>query len=111
MADPLRVARSRTYPVPVEGAFASTLTWPLEELFARRYGPLPPITGTVQDGVWGTVDQERTIRMADGGTMRERLVTVDAPHVFAYEITDITGPMKPIAGRVEGTWAFEAVGS
>ena len=111
MAAPLRVSHARTYPTSVDEAFAKTLSWPLEELFVRRYGPLPPITGTVQDGVWGSVGQQRTIRTADGGTMQERLVTVDPPTLFAYEITDVTGPMKLIAGRVEGTWAFEPVGT
>ncbi len=111
MASPLHVSCSRTYPVPVDEAYERTITWPLEELFHARFGPIPPITGTDQDGLWGTVGQVRTIHLSDGGSMQERLVVVDPPNEFGYEITGITGPMKPLAARIEGTWAFEVVGS
>jgi hypothetical protein len=111
MAPPLHVSRARTYPIPVEQAYEHTITWPLEELFHRRFGPIPPITGTDQDGVWGTVDQVRTIHLGDGGSMQERLVVADPPREFGYEITGITGPMKPLASRIRGTWAFEPVGT
>ena len=111
MASPLHVSCSRTYPVPADRAYELTLAWPLEELFDKRFGPIPPITGTDQDGEWGTVDQVRTIRLSDGGTMQERLVKVEAPKEFGYVITDVTGPMKQLASRIEGTWAFAEVGT
>lgn len=111
MASTLELSSSRTYPVARDRAYELTLNWPLDELFHRRFGPIPPIVGTEQDGPWGTLGQERTIRLGDGGTMRERLVVVDGPAIFAYEITGITGPMKPLAGRIEGSWAFAEVGT
>ena len=111
MAAPLHVSASRTYPVPADKAYELTLPWPLEELFDARYGLIPPIAGTDQDGVWGVVGDVRTIHTSDGGTMRERLVVIDAPHEFGYEITGLTGPMKPLASRIEGAWAFEEVGT
>ncbi len=111
VASPLRLSSSRTYPVERDRAFTRTLTWPLEELFCRRYGPIPPIAGTDQEGEWGAVGQERPIRTGDGGSMRERLVEVDPPHRFAYEITGVTGPMKPLASRIEGSWSFDEVGT
>ncbi|HRW36991.1 MAG: SRPBCC family protein [Acidimicrobiales bacterium] len=111
MASPLHVSCSRTYPVPADRAYELTVAWPLEELFHRRYGPIPPIVGTDQDGEWGTFGQVRTIHLADGGSMQERLTTVEPPHRFGYEITGVTGPMKPLAARIEGTWAFEEVGT
>lgn len=111
MAAPLHVSRSRTYPVPVADAYAHTLALPLEQLFSTRFGPIPPIAGTTQEGEWGARHQVRTVRLADGGTMQERLVAVDPPHRFAYELTDVTGPMKPLATHIEGEWAFDAVGT
>ncbi|WP_421117853.1 SRPBCC family protein [Aquihabitans daechungensis] len=111
MASPLHVSCSRTYPVALAEAYERTITWPLEELFHQRYGPIPSIKGTDQDGVWGEVGQVRTIHTADGGSMQERLVTADPPNEFGYEITGVTGPMKPLVDHIEGTWAFEAVGT
>ncbi|WP_426574773.1 SRPBCC family protein [Aquihabitans sp. McL0605] len=111
MASPLHVSRSRTFPIALAEAYERTLAWPLPELFEARYGPIPPITSTDQEGEWGTVGQVRTIHTGDGGSMRERLVRVDPPNVFAYEITELTGPMKGLASLIEGTWAFEEVGT
>ena len=43
--------------------------------------------------------------------MREELVTLDRPHRFGYELTQITGPMAPLVDRVEGEWRFEPAGT
>ena len=109
MASPAVTSYSRVFPVPVEKAFDTVLPTPLPELFHRRYGPIPPIA-SVEDqiGVWGTVGQTRTIRTADGGSMREELTRVDAPHAFGYTITDLTGPMKPLVATIHGLWSFDA---
>src|SRR6478609_924922 len=103
---------SRTYPVPVERAFDVLLPTPLTELFHRRYAALPPIREVRdQDGEWGTVGQTRTIVLADRGTMRETLTSVERPHSFGYRISDISGPMKPLAAAVDGLWTFEPAGT
>ena len=114
MSGPLSVAASRTYPVPVDRAFDVVAPAPLPTIFRRRYGPLPPIRA-VRDqtgGAWATgLGQTRTIVLADRGTMREELVTLDRPHRFGYELTRITGPMAPLVERVEGEWSFEPAGT
>lgn len=108
----LELAASRTYPVPVDRAFDVLLPTPLTELFGRRYAALPPIREVRdQDGAWGTVGQTRTIVLADRGTMRETLVSVDRPRSFGYRISDIAGPMKPLAAAVDGVWTFEEAGT
>lgn len=108
----LHVERSRAYPVTVEHAYEAVLSAPLAEVFSARYGPLPPIrTVRDQEGVWGTVGQTRTIVLADGGTMREELTRVEPHREFAYRITDVTGPMKPLVASVEGRWAFAPAGT
>ncbi|MGN6692679.1 MAG: SRPBCC family protein [Aquihabitans sp.] len=111
MSSPVHVSASRTYPVPVGPAYEHTITWPLEELFAKRFGPIPPIVRTDGPTPWGTLDQVRTIHLGDGGSMQERLTVVEAPRRFGYEITGITGPMKPLAERIEGLWSFDPVGT
>lgn len=87
------------------------LATPLPQLFHRRYGPIPPIKSVDgQVGEWRTVGQTRTIRTADGGSMREELTQVDRPTAFGYTITDVTGPMKPLVATVQGLWSFDPAG-
>lgn len=111
MPSPTTMSRSRTFPVAADDAFTRMLPMPLEDIFDRRYGPLPPITRVEQDGAWATTGQVRTIHTSDGGEMREELTSVDAPHRFTYELTPQGGPMKPLVARVEGEWRFEPVGT
>ncbi len=108
-----RLEYSRTYPTAVEPTFEWLLPVPLEQVFSRRYGPIPPIKGTDIDGggPWGRPGQTRTIRLADGGTMREHLTSVDAPRSFGYRLDSITGPMKPLVTSIDGTWAVESAGN
>ena len=107
----LELASSRTYPVDVERAFDLVLPMPLTDLFSRRYAAMPPIREVRdQQGEWGTLGQTRTIRLADGGTLRETLTSVERPRSFGYRITDVTGPMKPLVTQVEGRWLFEPAG-
>ena len=108
----LELSQSRTYPVDVERAYDVVLPTPLPALFRRRYAAIPPIREVRdQQGPWGTVGQTRTIRLADGGTLRETLTVVERPRVFGYRITDVTGPMKALVSEVEGRWLFEPAGT
>lgn len=111
MVQPFVTSYARVFPTAPETAFDRVLPTPLPQLFHRRYGPIPPIASVEgQDGVWGTVGQTRTIRLADGGSMREELTRVDRPRAFGYTISDVTGPMKPLVAQVHGLWSFEAAG-
>ena len=62
-------------------------------------------------GAWDSVGQSRRIVLADGGTMLETLTRVDPPTAFGYAITELTGPLSPIASAADGLWAFEAAGT
>jgi hypothetical protein len=44
--------------------------------------------------------------LVGGGSMREKLTSVDPPRSFGYTLTDITGPMAPLVSHVEGEWSF-----
>lgn len=113
MPSPLIVSAKRAVPVETEEAFERTLTTPLPQLFSRRYGVLPAIKdASGASEPWGsTPGQTRTIRTADGGSMRETLLQVDRPRSFAYQIGAIKGPMMALAASVEGTWSFAPVGT
>ena len=104
------MSASRTYPTPIHAAFDALLPAPLEQVFVRRFGPIPAIRGTeqVQPGPWGQVGYVRTIRMADGGAVREELTRVDRPTAFGYTLSEVSGPLKFLASRVEGLWTFLA---
>ncbi|HZC72642.1 MAG TPA: SRPBCC family protein [Jatrophihabitans sp.] len=113
MVAPLALHCSRTYPVHVEEAFDTVLTTPLESIFNRRHGPIPAVRATEgADGeVWGRAGQLRTIRLADGGSMREELISVERPGAFTYTLRDVTGPLKPLASHVDGRWSFTVAGT
>ncbi|HEX7740297.1 MAG TPA: SRPBCC family protein [Marmoricola sp.] len=105
------VSASQVVPGVPAHAFAAVLPTPLPALFDRRFGPIQPIKEvTDQVGEWSTTGQTRTIRLADGGSMREELTEVSAPDAFGYRITDIHGPMRPLVAEVEGRWTFAAEG-
>lgn len=106
------VERSRSIPVTVQDAFSGTLPMPLPVLFRRWYGPIPPIKQVRdQTGDWGTAGQTRTVILTGGGSMREELTSVDPPRSFGYTLTQITGPMAPLVGLVEGQWRFTPAGT
>jgi len=108
----VELEQSRTFPVPVPEAFERVLAAPLEQVFARRYGALPPVRGVHdQDGAWGTVGQTRVIALGDGGSMRERLTSVVSDSRFDYVVEDVTGPMRALVDSLEGTWAFAPAGT
>ena len=111
MPSPCRVSHTGVVPGAPEEVFGRVLPEPLEHVFRRRFLAIPPVTGTRdQPGSWSTPGQTRTIVLADGGTMRETLTAVDAPHRFAYTIDSVTGPMKPLVSEVAGTWSFAPEG-
>jgi hypothetical protein len=112
MTENVNLSHSRTFPAGVEESFDALLPFDLSRLFNRRYAAIPPIKGVRdQAGPWTTPGQTRTIALADGGTMREELLEVTRPHRFAYRITEITGPMKPLATSLDGAWELEPAGT
>lgn len=112
MTGDVLLSYSRTYPVEVAQAFDELMPIDLTALFDRRYAAIPPIRSVEdQAGAWGTPGQTRTIRLADGGSMREELTEVTRPARFAYLITEVTGPMKPLVASLEGAWSFEPAGT
>jgi hypothetical protein len=112
VAVPILVEQSRAIPVEVQHAFHRTLPMSLPTIFCRRYALLPPVKEVRgQVGTWGQVGQVRTVVTSDGGTMREVLTEVDAPHSFSYHLSDITGPMRPLVDSIEGYWEFTSKGT
>lgn len=108
------MSHSRTFPIEVDRAFADVLALPLPLLFSNRHLVIGPIT-EVRDAVgeWDTVGKGRTIVLAGKpeATMRETLMSLDPPRSFGYELTDLTGPLKALATRIEGTWEFAPAGT
>jgi hypothetical protein len=103
-------SESLVIPVPVEQAFHRTLPVPLTEIFSRRHGLFPPIKEVRdQTGAWDAAGQTRTVVMADGGSTREELTSVDPPRSFGYRLGDATGPMALLVDHVLGEWTFTPV--
>lgn len=112
MTDDVQLSYSRTFPADVERTFDQVLHYDLTKLFSRRYAAIPPIKSVRdQAGAWATPGQTRTIALGDGGTMREELLEVARPSRFAYRISGVTGPMKPLVAGLDGAWEFEPAGT
>lgn len=111
MTTPITVERSRVIPVSAPDAFAGALDIPLPTLLSSRYGPFPPIKAVRGQTDWAQAGDSRTIIPAGGGSMRETLTAVDAPHSFGYRITEIRGPMAMLVDHIDGTWAFSSDGA
>jgi hypothetical protein len=112
MTTPVVLAESRAVPVSAERAWDRLLPARLDRVFSRRFAAIPPVrTVRGQDGVWGRVGQSRTIVLADGGTMREELLTVQQPEVFSYRMSQFTGPLKPLVAGAIGSWTLAPAGT
>jgi hypothetical protein len=112
MSQPLVVEQSRAIPVELQDAFQGTLAAPLPTVFRRWYGPISPIKRVDgQVGEWETVGQSRTLVLTGGGSVREELTRIDAPHSFGYTLSEIKGPLSGLVGGVDGEWSFAPVGT
>ena len=107
----LELTASRVVDGDVDATFSRVLPMPLEQLFVRWYGPLPPIRATEGPLPWQTPGQQRRVDLAGPGSMRETLTEVEPPHHFSYRLDDIRGPMKGLIAAVDGRWAFAPNGA
>ena len=111
MAGPVVMTASRSYTLAAPAAYERTLSVPLEDLFPRRFGPIPAVTTTERTSAdpWGSLGQVRTVRLADGGSFREELTRVEPPAAFGYALSEVTGPMRFLVSGVDGLWRFDAL--
>jgi len=107
-----RVEASRLVAVEPTQAFDRLIAARLPEVFSHRYAAFPPVREvTDQPDGWGTVGQTRTILLADGGSTRETLTSVDRPHSYAYLLDEIHGPLRPFVRTVDGIWSVTPEGT
>ena len=103
----IHLEASRVIPLPQQEAYDLVRARPLPDIFADRYLAIPPIKETRDEPTtWDTVGQSRTIVLADGGTLREELTSVEDGKSFGYVITEVTGPMKALVAQANGRWTF-----
>ena len=107
----LELTASRVVDGDVDRAFSRVLPMPLERLFVRWYGPIPPIRLTEGPLPWQTPGQQRRVELVGPGWMRETLTEVEPPHQFSYRLDNIRGPMKGLIASVDGRWAFAPSGA
>ena len=108
-----RVEASRLVAVEPTVAFERLMAARLPEVFSRSYAAFPAVREVTEqpDEDWGTVGQTRTIRLADGGSLRQIITSVDRPHSYAYVLDDIHGRLRPFVASVEGRWSITPKGT
>lgn len=107
-----RVEASRLLAVEPTKAFEGLMAARLPELFSRRYAAFPAVQEVRDEPEdWGTVGQTRTILLADGGSVRETLTSVDRPRSYTYVLDEIHGKLRPFVSTVEGAWSVTPEGT
>ena len=107
-----RVDASRLVAVEPAAACDRLIVAALPEVFARRVALFPAVQEVVDEPeVWGTVGQTRTIVLADGGRLRETLVSVDRPAGYTYLLDDFHGRLRPFVRTVDGVWSVTPEGT
>ena len=107
-----RVEASRLVAVEPAEACDRLIAARLPEVFSRRYAGFPAVREvTDEPEVWGTVGQTRTIVLADGGRLRETLVSVDRPAGYTYLLDDFHGRLRPFVRTVDGVWSVTPEGT
>lgn len=53
----------------------------------------------------------RTVVLSVGSSMHEELVVVDAPNVFRYHLSRLTGPLAALFDHVDGEFLFTPIGT
>lgn len=102
--------QSRAIPIDVDTAFARTLPMSPVTIF-QRYGPIRGIKAIRdQTGDRTTVGRTRTVVLSVGST-HEELTVVDAPNVFRYRLSRLTGPLGPLLDHVDGEFLFTPIGT
>jgi hypothetical protein len=72
------------------------------------FGPLPAVASvTNPTGRWDEPGQERTLHLADGSSLCERMTAVDPARSFSYELDQISGPLRHLVRVFSGCWSFE----
>lgn len=104
------VSSSHTFTMTPERGWDVIVEAPLQEIFNHRSGPIPPVKEMRGSDTWGHVGDARTVVLADGSSNLETLVGASRPDDYRYELTEFTGPMKALVGKVEGRFSFEAQG-
>ena len=103
---------SRVLAVHHDEAMERFIRVPLTDIFDHRHLALPAIKRVdAPDGLFDQVGQSRTIHLADGGSMVETLTVVSPPGEYGYRISDVRGPLKPLAKEIRGLWTFTPVGA
>lgn len=102
------MAASRIVAGDVERTFDRVLPMPIETIFVRWQGPLPPVRSTEGPVPWQQPGQQRRVNLVGPGWMIETLTEVERPHQFSYRLGQIHGPMRALIATVEGRWAFRA---
>lgn len=94
---------------PLEKTFDAALTADIGSVF-RSFGPIPAIQRVEPGTAWSRVGDERTVYLADGSLLKEKLIALDRPRRFIYQGYGHTNALRFLVSHAFGTWNFDAVG-
>jgi hypothetical protein len=104
----IRVTVRASVRAPREVVFETLVPIDLTSIM-RGYAFLPAVVAVDgQDGPWNARGQTRTLRLADGNTLREELTEYRKPDAVRYAIDGITGPLGALVHGARGSFDFIA---
>ena len=106
---------------PVQAFWDWSVATPLEDILTGA-GGLPGVIATtpLTSGAWGAPGERRIVRLSDGSSCTEQILTADPPDGFRYQVWDYsTAAARPVAyalgefrhvavggGRTEVVWTY-----
>jgi hypothetical protein len=104
----VRVTVRASVRAPQELVFETLVPIDLTSIM-RGYAFLPAVVAVDgSDGSWNARGQTRTLRLADGNSLREELTEYRKPDGVRYVIDGVTGPLGALVHGAEGSFDFFA---
>ncbi len=97
--------------MPIEKYWELSFKLNLEEIgSAGDYKDLPKIKSTTPvNGNFTKAGHSRRVHFDNGKTLLETIISLQSPHDFAYELTEIELPLKNVAKRARGHFRYSAL--
>lgn len=110
MGTPITTATALTIKAPGPRVFEAACGFDIPAVI-KRHGMIPGVLKVDEhQGAWSGAGQKRLLRLSDGSSVREELISFAPGRFYAYRVTGFTGPFAALVAEGRGEWNFTATG-